>query len=66
MFWLTDRGKENYGEEVSDWLDAARDLGCDHVTLRWKQSSCQETAQLHGNIQKFCHLKKVAVKIHLF
>lgn len=55
---LTNRGKEDDGEEISDWLHASHDVCCDHVTLRGQQSSCQETAQLHGNIQKLCHLQE--------
>lgn len=57
IFSLTNRGKEDDGEKISDWLDAPHDLGCDHGTLRWQQSSSQEAAQLHGNIQKLCELK---------
>lgn len=41
---LTNRGEEDDGEEISDWLYAAHDLRCDHVTLRGQQSSSHETA----------------------
>lgn len=54
---LTDGGEENDGEEISDGLCASRHLGCDHVTLGGQQRSCQETAKLHGNVQKLCHLQ---------
>lgn len=56
MLDLTNGGEEDDGKEISDWLYASHDLRCNHVTLRGQQSSSQETAQLHGNIQKLCHL----------
>lgn len=55
---LTDRGEEDDGEEISDWLDAAHDLCGNHVTLCGQQGASQETAQLHGNIEKLCHLQR--------
>lgn len=30
---LTNRGEEDDGEEISDWLNASHDLRSDHVTL---------------------------------
>lgn len=57
MLELTNRGKEDDGEEVPDWLDASHDLRSNHVTLCGEQSSSQKTAQLHRNIQKFGDLK---------
>lgn len=57
MLDLTNRGEEDDGKEISDRLYASHDLRCNHVTLRGQQSSSQETAQLHGNIQNLCHLQ---------
>lgn len=62
MLDLTDRSKEDDGEEISDRLDASHDLCGDHVTLCGQQSSSQETAQLHRNIQKLCHLQSQTVR----
>ena len=39
MLCLTNRGKEDDGKEISDWLDASNDLCCNHVALCGQQSS---------------------------
>lgn len=53
---LTNRGKEDDGQEVPDWLDAPHDLCGVGVSLCGQQSPGQETAQLHRNVQEVRHL----------